>query len=161
MPTTSNFWAAAMARSPSLQQEPERLFEQTLDVLEEARAHGPVHHAVVAGDGYLHAAAGGEGPVLHHRALEYRAHRQDGAFGGIDDGRELLDVEHAEIGDREGGPGQLGGAELARPRPLGEVARLHRDLHERLDVAVAQHRGDEAALERHREPDVGAVVLAN
>ena len=52
-------------------------------------------------------------------------------------------------------------AELARPRPLGEVPRLQGDLHQRLDVAVAQHRSDEAALERHREPDMRAMILAN
>jgi hypothetical protein len=39
--------------------------------------------------------------------------------------------------------------------------RLHRDLHQRLDVAIPQHRRDETAVERHREPDVRAVVLAN
>ncbi len=81
--------------------------------------------------------------------------------GRIDDGRELLDVEHAQVGDREGGPGHLGRAELARPRPLGEVPRLQGDLHQRLDVAVAQHRGDEAAVQRHREPDMRAMILAN
>ena len=50
---------------------------------------------------------------------------------------------------------------LPPARALGEVARLDGDLAERLDVAVAQDRGDQPLVERHRDPDVRAVVDAD
>src|SRR5687768_2895005 len=42
---TSTLWAAI-----PLHEQAQRLFEQPLDVLQEPRTHGAVHHAMVAGD---------------------------------------------------------------------------------------------------------------
>jgi hypothetical protein len=47
------------------------------------RGHG--QFAIRADDGFLHA----------------RAHREDRAVGRVDDGVEIVDAEHAEVGDRE------------------------------------------------------------
>jgi hypothetical protein len=108
-----------------------------LHVLQEPRAHRAVHHPVIARDRHLHAAAHPELAVLHHRLLQHRAHREDRTLRGVDDGRELLDVVHAQVRDREGGPGHFLRAQFAPTRAVGQVPRLDRDAGERLRVAVA------------------------
>src|SRR6185295_17806644 len=96
VPTTTTSKGCVAMR---LDQEPQGLFEQPLHVLQEPGAHRAVHHAMIARDRHLHAAPHAELAVLHHRLLQHRPHREDRALRGIDDGRELLDVEHAEVRD--------------------------------------------------------------
>src|SRR4029453_10797745 len=106
--TTSKAWFAT-----GLDEEAQRLFEETLHVLEEARTHGAVHDPVIARDGHLHASPHPELAALGHRLLEHGAHRDNGTLGRIDNGGKLLDVVHAEIGHGEGRSGEFLGAELA------------------------------------------------
>src|SRR5213595_3728239 len=61
MTATSTVWLA------TLHQEPQRLFEQTLDVLEEARAHRAVHHPVVARERERHPSPDTEPGAVHDR----------------------------------------------------------------------------------------------
>ena len=116
---------------------------------------------MVTGQRHLHPASDADLAAVGHGLLEDRAHGQDRPLGRVDDGGELLHVEHAEVRDGEGRAGELLDPELPAPRALGEVARLRGDLGERLRVAVAEHGGDEPALEGHRDTDVGAVVDAD
>src|SRR5262249_39688184 len=94
VPTTAT---SAWCEAIGLDEKPERLLQQPLDVLQEARAHRAVHHPMVAGDRELHAPADAESRVGHDRHGEDRAHGEDGALGRIDDRGELCHVEHAEV----------------------------------------------------------------
>src|SRR5438093_904122 len=154
--TTSKLWVAI-----ALDEEPQRLFEQAFDVLQEPRAHRSVHHPVIARDRQRHPPPDSEPGVIDHRHAPDRPDREDRALGWIDDGRELGDVEHAEVRDREGCPRQLLDPELAIPRALGQVAGLDGDPGEWLSVAVAQHGRDEAVLERDGDADVRPVKDAD
>src|SRR2546428_7771938 len=88
-------------------------------VTRDRQHHAPAHRDLVpVGDG--HATDG--------------ADREDGTLGGIDDGRELGDVEHAEIRDRERCARQLMSLQLPRARSLGQITRLHADLTQGLGV---------------------------
>src|SRR6059036_1345130 len=103
--TTSKAWFAT-----GLDEEAQRLFEETLHVLEEACPHGAVHHPVVARDGHLHASPHPDLAALGHGLLEHGAHRENGAFGRVDDGGKFLHVVHAELGYGEGRSGEFLGA---------------------------------------------------
>src|SRR5206468_4549265 len=130
--TTSTFCAAIVG----LDQETQRLFEEALDVLEEARAHRAVHHAVVAGERQHHAAAHPEPALLDDGHAPHGAHGEDGALGRVDDRGEFRDVVHAEVRDRERRARHLLRAQLAVPCALREIARLDRDLAQALRMAV-------------------------
>ena len=91
----------------------------------------------------------------------HRADGEDRAFRRIDDGRELLDVEHPEVRDRERRAAHLRRAELAGAGALGEIARLTAIAAERFHVAVAEHRRDQPLVERHGDAEVRAMILAD
>src|SRR5262245_44199638 len=81
-------------------EEAERLFQQASHVLEEARAHGPIHCAMVTGQrehhpaAYTHSARG-----VHHGHAAHGPHGEDRTLRRVDDRRELDDVVHPEIRD--------------------------------------------------------------
>src|SRR3546814_16071856 len=56
-----------------------------------------------------------------------RADREDHHLGRIDDGVELLDAVHAQVGDGRRAALIFMGLQLAVPRPGGKVLRLRRD----------------------------------
>ena len=59
-------------------------------------------------------------PSLHDHFLLALAQRQDGAHGRIDDGGEIADTEHAEVGYGEGATGNVLLGEFPGFRLLGE-----------------------------------------
>lgn len=83
-------------------QHPEGFFQQTFQSLQEGRSGRSVYHPVIAGQCDLHDITGYDCPVLHDRHLLDRADRQDAGIGRIDDGCEIIDTEHAQVGDGEG-----------------------------------------------------------
>ena len=129
-------------------------------VAEEARALGAVGDAVVHRQRHLHPAARpSPGRLPTTGDLAHGADRQDRGLGRVDDGRELLDAHHAEVRDGEGRAGVLVRLQAPVAGALGQFARLGRDVDQRLRVGVANHRGDQAVLERDRQADVHARVL--
>ena len=64
-----------------------------------------VHHGT-DGDGVLAVLIGDD-----HGGLAHGTDRQDGGLGAVDDGGEVADAEHAQVGDGEGAVGVLGGRE--------------------------------------------------
>src|SRR5205823_10842029 len=77
VPTTTTSKVFAIA---GLDQQAEGFFEQPLDVLQEARAHRAIHHAVVAGERQHHAAADTKTVIGHDGDRAHGAHREDGAL---------------------------------------------------------------------------------
>ena len=67
-------------------------------------------------------------PFLTTGALLAGADRQDAALRRVDDRGELLDAEHAEVGDREGAALELLELQLAGAGARGEVLHLGGDL---------------------------------
>ena len=57
---------------------------------------------MVAGQGYPQDGPCNDLPADAHGLLVNTSHGEDGGLGGIDDGGEGFNPEHAEIGDREG-----------------------------------------------------------
>src|SRR5665213_485377 len=103
--------------SPALDQQRRRRLDQFLESLHPLRAAGAVDDAMVAGDGAAHHRGDCELAVLDHGALLAHSHREDAALRRVDDGLEMPDAVHAEIGDREGAALEL------RERDLGIRAR--------------------------------------
>ena len=73
----------------------------------------------------------------------------------VDDRRELAHAVHAEVGDRRRAALIFGGLELLRARARGQLLHLVGDRGQRLLLGVADHRRDQAAVDRHRDADVG------
>ena len=72
-------------------------------MLEPLSSNSPVHDPVVAGHGDPHHVDHDglpAGPGYH--LLLGPAHGQDTGLGRVDDGGELVDAEHPEVGDGEG-----------------------------------------------------------
>src|SRR4051812_16077853 len=158
MTSVSSIRTSVRGLAGSCDQERGRL-EVALDGLEQP---GPVRSgagAVVAGEGHRHDLAGHDGAVAEDRPLEGARHRQDGRLGRVDDRREGGHVEHAHVGHGEGGALDLRLAQLPVARPLDQVARLDGQLSDALRVGVAQHRDDQAVLQRDRDPDMRVGVV--
>ena len=77
----------------------------------------------------------------------------------IDHRGEILDAVHAEIGHRRGAALIFLGLQLARPRARREILHLGRDRRQRFGLGVADDRRDQAAGHRHRDADIGMLVL--
>ena len=67
-------------------------------MLEPLSTNGPVYDSVVAGHGDPHHAGDHRLPVSpRHHFLLSPAHSQDAGLGLVDDGRELVYAEHAQV----------------------------------------------------------------
>src|SRR3954453_10734825 len=84
------------------QQHRDRVFDQLLEGADPLRAGRAVDDAVVAGERAAHHGRDRERAVLDDRALLAGADREDHALRRVYHRGELLDPEHAEVGDREG-----------------------------------------------------------
>src|SRR5437763_14852562 len=93
-------------------------------------------------------------PVAHDRARRHRADGEDGGLRRVDDRRELVYAEHAEVADGEGRAGVLFGLEAAAARSLGEPAYLAGDLADRLRVRAAHHGRYQPVLYGDGDADV-------
>ena len=111
----------------ALQQHRQRVFDQILEGGEELRANGPVDGSVIAGQGAAHHGRDRERAVLDHRPLLAGADRQDAAMRRVDDGGEIADPEHAEIGNRKRAALKLFELQFACPGARREVLGLVRD----------------------------------
>ena len=84
------------------QQHRLRILNKLLKMLEPLSANCPVHDPVVTRhrDPH-HAGHGGLTVRPRHHLLLGAAHGQDAGLGRVDDGGELVDAEHAQVGDGE------------------------------------------------------------
>src|SRR5437588_4134436 len=84
-----------------LEDESHWALQEALDFLQELRGSYPIEDPMVDGERDAHPLAGDDLAVLHHRLVLDRADRQDAGIGRVDDGRELIDVVHAQVRDAE------------------------------------------------------------
>src|SRR5688500_1990986 len=139
----------------------QRVLDQPPERLEEPGAEGAVHYPVVAAHGDPHSLAMDELAVDYDGFFFERADREDADLGRIDDRRELVDAEHAEVRDGERGARVLLWLELPLAGALRELACLTGDLAHALAVGVEDDRGDEPFLDGDRHPDMNAIEVAD
>ena len=77
----------------------------------------------------------------------------------VDDRGEILDAVHAEVRHRGGAALVFLRLELPRARARGEILHLVGDDRERLALGLAHDRRDQPARHRHRDTDIGMLVL--
>src|SRR5690606_11371799 len=144
----------------ALHQQPHRVFKQRLDLVEELRAFRAVADAVIYADRRAHDRAHADRPIFqHNRLLRRRTNRQNTGFRRVDDRREVLDVERAEVADAEGAVYHILSADLPLPRAGDHVAVLRGQRAQRGLVGVPRdHIHQPATGQRNRDPDVDAVV---
>ncbi len=100
-------------------------------------------------------------PCFDYRLLHDAAHGQDAGLGRIDDGGELVDVEHAEVRHAEGAAGVLLRLQAAFPGAAGHLLHLGGDLAERLPIGVAHHRRDQPVFHCDGDAQVHFVPVAD
>src|SRR5205085_11512104 len=99
-------------------------------------------------------------PVAHDG---FGRHRADGEYGGlwrVDDRRELVYAEHAEVADGEGRARIFFGLEFSRASAPGQLAYLSRDLPDGLRLRAANDRSYQPILYRDCDADVRPSVIA-
>ena len=131
-----------------------RLLHQLRHPLQEACGRPAVHQAMVEGQ-----AQPDHLPRLHMIASPDRlrldaAHAEDGALRQVDDRRERVDAEHAQVGQREGAAGQLVGRTLAAAGAFGQRGCFGGELRQPLAIRPAHHRRQQPAFGVHRHGDV-------
>ena len=143
----------------SCEQQGRRL-EVALDGLEQPRAVGPGARAVVARERDRHDVA--DASTAPSRTTG-RSIVADTAR--MVDSGGLMMAANAETSSMpmfetvNVPPSISGWRELPGPRALGEVAGLGGDAAQALRVGVAEHRHDQAVVERDRDPDVRVGVV--
>ena len=101
---------------------------------------------------------GDELAVPDDRLLLHGADGEDRDLRRVEDGDELLDAEHPEVGDRERAALEVGLLQLSAARAVDELDAGRGDLLDRQPLGAADHRDDEPAVGRHRHADVGRRV---
>src|SRR5437868_3499166 len=89
------------------------IFDEATQGYEKACADGPVHGAVIAAHRNTHTLSRLQLAFHYHRMIFSGSDRENSDFRRIDDRRELIDLHHAEVAERERGPGVLLWLELA------------------------------------------------
>src|SRR6185312_4361523 len=141
--------------------EHQRVLDQPAQRLQEFRSRRSVDHAMVAAHRYPK-------PLAYHQiAIDYDglffdcSNREYPCFGRIDYRSELIDAEHAEIGDRERRSRVFLGLESALARASGQLSRLRCNVRETLFVRVEDDWSDEAFFDSDSHSDVYAIELPN
>jgi hypothetical protein len=96
--------------------------------------------------------------VLHHGLLHDATDGQDAGIGRVDDGGELLDAEHAQVGDGEGVAFPVLRLQLFLLGPLGVVAHFNADGAQGLSIGKTHHGHQQAFFHRHGHADVDVLV---
>src|SRR5712691_5740839 len=145
----------------NLQQHSQRVLEHLFQSLQIRGARCPVDHPVITAHRDPQPAPHDDAIAVGHGLRDDAADRDDAGLGRIDDGGELIDVEHPKVRDAERRAGvllRLQAPGLGTPRQL---ARLRADLPQALQVRIADYRRDEPVLDRDRHPDVYLVPVAD
>ena len=117
---------------------------------------------MVAGERHAHHRGDGEVALgVDDRTLLPCPDGQDHAFGRIDDRREILDAEHAEIGDGERAAGIFLWLQLALAGAGGEVFHLFGNLGEAFAFSVEDDRRDQAAINGDSNRNIGVRVIGD
>src|SRR5688572_7437747 len=100
--------------------------------------------------------------ALHdHGTLFNAADRKNTSLGWIDDRREVVDAEHAQVRDREGRARVFVRLEPPLARAAGEFARLLRDLAKSLLIGVKNDGRYQAIFDRHGHAEVDTIEVAH
>ena len=106
----------------------QRILQHRLERLQELRSRRAVDDAVIARHGQPEPPPHRELAFVRHRLLHDPPDGQDPRLRRVDQRRELIDVEHAKVGNGERAPRVFLGREPALACPRGEVVRFGRDL---------------------------------
>ena len=84
------------------------VFHELLEMLQPLCTDSSIHNPMIAGHGDPHHVRHSRSALRsHHHLLLGAAHGEDAGLGRVDDGRELVDPEHTQVGDGEGSPLEL------------------------------------------------------
>ncbi len=131
-----------------------RRLEGGLEGAEELRGDGAVHDAVVGAAGAGGHLAAVDAVVDDAGLGRDAADAAAGHLAGVDDGRDGVHAEHADVAEGEASALVVVGAEALAARAGHEVGAGLGDLGQALALAVADHGDDEALVEGHGEADV-------
>lgn len=144
-----------------LQHHLERVLHVALEGLEPGGGNGTVDNTVVARKSDLHHVADSKAVLLgliRHQLLGSAADGEDARLRGVDDGSEVLDAEHAEVGDAEAAALVLLGSELTSTSAGGKILDVVRDIRQTAGLGTGHDRGDQTVGSGNSDRDIGVVV---
>ena len=97
--------------------------------------------------------------IARYRFFLRAAQRQYRPDRGIDNGSELVDVEHAQVGDCKGGASQVFPGQAAGPGAFGQCSRCPGYLLHGQVLGAGQGGGIEAVIGGDSDADIGTVFI--
>src|ERR1035437_1791480 len=122
--------------------------------LEEIRGGRPVQHSMVEGEAQPEHRALGDLAAIDGRLLDNSPDAEDASLAGIQNRRERVDSEHAEVGNRKRASGYVFEFELTGARLFAECAAFDRDLPKRLALGAIHDRNYKPLIECDGDADV-------
>ncbi len=116
MPARTRTGTPASSSQPFL-----RLAKGFNQVVQERRCPRAIHDAVVAGKSQRHHRPNARLTGDWHHAICDASHGENGGLRRADDGAESVDLIHAKIADGESWVRDIGRAQTAGRRPLGQI----------------------------------------
>src|ERR1019366_378586 len=122
--------------------------------LEELRGGRPVQHSMVESEAQPKHRALGDLAAIDRRLLDNSPDAEDSGLAGIQNRRERVDAEHAEVGYGKRASGYVFEFELTGARLFAECAAFERDLPKRLALGAIHDRNDQPLVECDGDADV-------
>src|SRR5262249_2756315 len=119
------------------QEQIKRIFENLFEGLQKLCAGRTIDYAMIARESDAHSLADYHLIVPDDRFGTHGADCHDGAFRGIDYGREFIDAEHSQITNRESCAGVFFGLEFSRSRSPSQFSNLAGDIDQGLEFSRA------------------------
>ena len=110
--------------------------------------------------GHLHDLADDNLVVANHGLFQGAGDGENGAFAGVDDGAEVLDVQHAHVRDRERAAGHFVRRQFAGARLVGELLGGGANFRHRQLAGIANHRHHQTAFDGDGEAEIHLTVPA-
>ncbi len=139
------------------------LLHKAFEFLKPLSANGTVDHAVITRQSDGHDLRdGGAFAVIrrNHRGFGC-AYCENAGLRGVDDGAELLDAEHAEVGDGERATLEFLGLQLLVASTRGQILAFECNLTHAMGICVGDDGGDETIIGGDGDADVDVVVSAD
>src|SRR5690606_21787237 len=123
-----------------LDQNPDRVFQQALERLEEGCTYSSVNRPVIARHGHLHHVARNELAILYDGSFLNPANGKDTGIRRIDNGRKLLNTKHSEVGDCKGATLPVRGLQFLVVCLLSKILYLRSNMRKGFTVGRADDR---------------------
>jgi hypothetical protein len=159
-----NFFAFPWCRS---QEHQFWVLNELFELLTPHGSYGAVHDSVVRAECHVHHTGNAvriiafSGSLVDKNSLGCSTHCQDACLRWVDDCGEVVDAEHAQVGNGESAARELFWLQFVIASASSDVLNLSCDLVKTLQIRVAEHWCHEAVVGLHSNAHVDVGELAD